>query len=162
MKVFLFLLSMLIQVSVVHADESLKGFGIIREFSGSDTAAIFGLLPANRSVKITGCAAPQFLVNVGCHVGQLNETVMSHLFLQSSKPMEQEEKQKIVAQWNGAQVIYFEGYNGNLCSTDEIEYNIMVSGTIDAKPFTSTFQFIALPNSNGDCTYHKFGTITRY
>ncbi|MBL7544762.1 MAG: hypothetical protein JNL11_13175 [Bdellovibrionaceae bacterium] len=162
MKVFLFLLSVLFQMSAAHADEKLKGFGVIREFGGSDTAAVFGLLPTNGSIQITGCSGPEFLVHVGCRVGQLNETVMNHLFLKSSKPMEQSEKQNIVSQWNGAQIIYLEGYNGNLCSSDEIEYNVTVSGTIDAQPFTSTFQFIALPNSNGNCTYHKFGTITRF
>ncbi|MCM2323016.1 MAG: hypothetical protein NDJ90_07115 [Oligoflexia bacterium] len=139
----------------------LEGFGVIREFGGNDTAAMFGLLPASGTLKITSCTGPNFLVEVGCRVGQLDGAAMDRLFLKSSKPMAQSEKQSLLSQWSGAQVIYLEGYNGALCTVAEIEYNITVSGTANGHSFTSTFQFIALPNSNGDCTYHKFGTITR-
>ena len=161
MKSFLILFFLILQMSVANADLNLKGFGVIREFGGSDNAALFGLLPPSGSIQITNCTAPQFLASVRCGVGTLNETVMSHLFLKSSNPMTQSERQNLLSQWNGSQVIYFEGYNGSLCTNDETEYNVTVSGTSNGQAFTSTFQFIALPNSNGDCTYHKFGTITQ-
>ncbi len=75
--------------------------------------------------------------------------------------MAQDERQSLVSTWNGAQVIYFEGYNGAFCTNNEIENQVTASGTLNGKPFTTTFQFIALPNANGDCTYHTFAVITR-
>ncbi len=162
MKTFLIIIFALLQMSTANADSDLKGFGVIREFGGSDSAALFGLLPAAGSIEITGCMAPQFLASAGCAVGELNETVMSHIFLKSSNPMTQSERANLLSQWNGSRVIYFEGYTGNLCTNEETEYDITVSGTSNGKPFKSTFQFIALPNASGDCTYHKFGTIIQY
>lgn len=161
MKALIFTLFSLLQILSANADSSLKGFGVIREFGASDNAALFGLLPANGSVEITNCVAPQFLSSVGCAVGTLNESTASHLFKKSSNPMTQSEKTKLLSQWNGARLIYFEGYSGSLCTDEETEYNITVSGTLNGTPFKSTFQFIALPSSNGNCTYQKFGTITQ-
>ncbi len=160
MKAIFCSILLLLAVSAAHATD-LQGFGVIREFGGTDTAAMFGLLPASGSLQFTGCTGPAFLVPVGCRVGDLNQVAMDHLFLKSSKPMSQQEKQDLLSKWNGAKVLYFEGYNGSLCTNDEIEYHVSVSGTSSGKPFTTTFQFIALPNAAGDCTYHIFGTITQ-
>lgn len=158
MKTVLFSVLFLIFTSTVNA-ANLQGFGIIREFGASDTAAMFGLLPISGTLKITSVAGPSFLSSVGYGVGQLNNGVISHLFLKSSNPMSQLEKQNLLSKYNGATIIYIEDYTGNLCTSEEIEYSIVVTGTVDTAPFTATIQFIALPNSSGDCTYHKFGTI---
>ena len=141
------------------ASVDLKGFGIIREFGGTDTAAIFGLLSSGGALQITAVHGPAFLG--GARSGQLDQAAMDHLFLRSVRPMSQEEKQNLVSRWSGAQVIYFEGYNGTLCANDEVQHEVSVSGTSSGKSFTSTFRFIALPNSNGDCTYHTFEVLTQ-
>lgn len=140
-------------------DVELKGFGVIREFGGVDTAAIFGLRPSSGSLVIKTVSGPRFLG--AARVGTLDQTAMDHLFVKSSRPMDEQEKQSLVSQWNGAQVIYFEGYSGVFCSSNETQSEVTATGTVNGKPFTTTFQFIALPNSNGDCDFHTFGTITR-
>lgn len=150
-----------ILASTANADTGLKGFGVIREFGDTDTAAMFGLLPPSGTIQITSCSGPAFLVANGCRVGQFNQVAMDHLFLKSANPMSQQERQDLVSQWSGAQVLYFEGYSGNLCTDSDIEYDISVTGTVNDRPFTTTFQFIALPNTNGDCTFHIFGTLTQ-
>jgi hypothetical protein len=154
-------LAFLMFASFANATVDLTGFGIIREFGGSDTAALFGVLPSSGSIQITGCSGPSFLVQGGCRVGQLTPSTMDRLFLKSSKPMSHQEKQDLVYQWNGAQVLYFEAYNGTLCTNAEIEYLVSISGTSNGQAFTTIFQFIALPNANGSCTFHSFGTITK-
>ncbi len=141
------------------ADVELKGFGVVREFGGADTAAIFGLRPSSGSLVIKSVNGPRFLGTA--RVGTLDQTAIDHLFLKSSIPMSQQEKQSLVAQWSGAQVIYFEGYSGAFCSSNETQSEVTASGALNGKPFVTTFQFIALPSSTGDCTYHTFGIITR-
>ncbi len=158
MKSILSSVFFLLLASSVNA-ASLQGFGVIREFGHGDTAALFGILPSNGSLKITGISGPSFLSSVGYGVGQLNQGVISHLFLKSTNPMSQMEKQELVQKYNGTSVIYIEGYSGKLCTSEETEYNINISGDIDGAPFTATLQFVALPNSSGDCEYHKFITL---
>lgn len=153
MKSILALTLLLSFISPANA-ANLQGFGVIREFSGTDTAAMFGLVADSSSIQIKGATGPSFLG--GVRIGQLDKVAMDHLFIKSSKPMSQQERQDLVSKYDGAQVIYFEGYLGSLCSSNETEFNIGVTGTISGVPFQSTFQFIALPNSLGDCTYHTF------
>jgi len=153
MKSILSSVLLLLAVSTANA-ANLQGFGVIREFGGTDTAAMFGLVADSGSIQITGATGPSFLG--GVRIGQLDKVAMDHLFLKSATPISQQERQDLVSKYNGAQVIYFEGYHGALCASDETEFHIGVNGTIDGAPFSSTFQFIALPNPTGDCTYHVF------
>ncbi|MGK5085893.1 hypothetical protein WDW37_21605 [Bdellovibrionota bacterium FG-1] len=156
-SVFLSLLLVLSASNTYAAD--IQGFGVIREFGGNDNAAMFGLLSQNGTLQITDVSGPAFLG--GYRVGELDQVAIDHLFLKSSKPMDQKEKLDLISKYNGAQVIYFEGYTGNLCRSNEIEYDISASGNVNGAPFTATIQFIALPNSSGDCGYHKFITVTQ-
>ena len=153
MKSILFAIFFFVVVTTASA-ANLQGFGIIREFGGVDTAAMFGLLAGSGSVQINSVTGPQFLG--GVRIGQLDKVSLDHLFLKSAQPMSDQEKQDIISKYNGAQVIYFEAYQGALCLKDETEFNIGVVGTIDGRAFSATFQFIALPNVTEDCTYHVF------
>lgn len=137
----------------------LKGFGVIREFGATDTAALFGLLSENGSLQILTVRGPQFLGVV--RLGKLDHQSLDHLFLKSAQPMAQHEKQSLASQWKGAQVIYFEGYSGTLCTQNESQYNVEVSGKAGEKPFTTIFQFVALPNPTGNCSYQIFGFLTK-
>lgn len=159
MKAVLFSLFTFFYVMSANAEGDLKGFGVIREFGSTDNAALFGLLPESGSLQITGCGGPKFLVEVGCRVGQLDEVSMSRIFQKSSKPMTQAESEMLLSQWKGAQVIYLEGYDGALCTNKE--YQVTANGDLDGQPFATTFRFVALPNSDGSCTYQTFSTTTR-
>ena len=150
------------QTPPAQTEVSLKGFGVIREFGGSETAALFGLLSDKGVLKITKCYGPDFLTQVGCHVGTLNQASMDHLFLKSIHPLSAEEKQKILASWSTSQVIYFEGYTGNLCAPGESDKQVRVDGTVDNIPIHVTFQFLAKPTALGDCEFQTFGTILQY
>jgi hypothetical protein len=158
MKSIIVTMFFILMASAASATD-LKGFGVIREFDGTDTAAMFGLLPSAGLLQITGVTGPSFLGTA--RIGQLNQVAIDHLFLRSANPMDEEEKQNLINQYNGAEVIYFEGYAGNLCTTTDTEHEVGVTGTIDGISFTATFQFIALPNSSGDCTYHEFITSSQ-
>jgi len=154
-KTFISLFLMMFFAFQANATD-LQGFGIIREFGGTDNAAMFGLLaPAGTNLQISNITGPAGYKGTFT----LDQTAMTNMFAQSSNPMSQQERSDIISQYNGAQVIYFEGYNATLCTYNEIEYNIEVSGTLDGSPFSATFQFIALPSSNGDCGYHEFTTM---
>jgi len=138
----------------------VNGFGVIREFGGTDTAALFGLTTDAGSLQITGISAPPFVSTVGYGVGLLYPGLISHLFLKSSNPMSDQEKKDLVAKYAGASVIYIEGYADQFCTSNDTEYEIQVVGNLDGKPFTATLQFIALPNASGDCRYHTFFTMS--
>jgi hypothetical protein len=136
---------------------NIQGFSVIREFGGTDTAGMFGLLGDTASIRLTKVNGPSFLG--GFRLGELNQEAIDHLFLKSSNPMSEQEKQGLLSKYRGAQVIYFEGYNGNLCNSEETEYKISAAGTLNGAAFRATFQFIALPNATGDCKYHTFSTL---
>ena len=158
---FVFGILFVVLASISSASASVDSFGVIREFGDGDRAALFGWIPQSENVEITGCTAPQFAAEVGCQIGRLNEAVMDHLFLESARPLSSQEKQELLSQWAGAFMLYFEGYQGNFCRNDEMEIDVSVTGRIDGKPVTWTFQFIALPNAVGNCSFLRFGTIVR-
>jgi hypothetical protein len=132
-------------------------FSVIREFGGNDTAALFGILPDHGTLQITEISGPSFLGTV--HIGTFNQDAINHLFLKSSKPMSQQEKNGLIAKYNGAEAIYVEGYEAQLCTDSEVK--IKVSSSFgDLKPIT-TFDFTAEPTATDDCTFHSFLTLTQ-
>ena len=133
--------------------------GIIREFGGTDNAAMFGLLPKSGKLKIDKIEGPVFLKTYA--IGELNQTTINKIFLNSSKPLNTEERQNLISEFNGAIVIYTEGYSGNLCSNDEITFTIKVTGRLDNTDIEVTFQFEAISNPDGNCKFHMFGIITK-
>ncbi len=137
-----------------------QSVGVIREFGGTDNAALFGVYSKSGKLEISKVVGPAFLKSY--RVGELNQTSISKLFLNSSKPLSTDERQNLISEFNGATVIYTEGYSGNLCSNDEIGYEITATGRIDETNLEVIFQFEALPNPNGNCDFHVFGTITKY
>ena len=139
---------------------SFKKIGVIREFGGTDNAALFGLLPDSGKLQINKVVGPGFLKVY--KVGELNPITLEKLFLNTSKPLNSNEKQDLLSGFNGAMVIYAEGYEGNLCNQDEVQYEIKATGQIDKIDLEITFQFVASPNSNGNCIFHMFGIVTRY
>lgn len=139
---------------------SFKKFGIIREFGVADNAALFGLLPNSGKFQITEVMGPDFLKKYG--VGELNRTIVDKLFLKTAKPLSQSERDGLLSDFDGATIIYIEGYNGNLCNQNETEYEIKLTGEINDVDIEVRFKFAALPNANGNCAFHTFGIITRY
>lgn len=139
---------------------AFQNFGIIREFGGTDHAALFGLLPKSGNLQINKVVAPAFIQSVG--VGKLSQTSIEKFFTKTAKPISQAEKQDLLSKFDGATVIYAEGYNGNLCNTDEITNKITATGFLDQTSVAITFQFEALPSANGDCEFHIFGIVFKY
>jgi hypothetical protein len=138
-------------------------FSVIREFGGKDNNALFGILPdqgANLGVakisKVVEFGA-DFLN--GYRAGTLDQQTMTHLFLNSTVPMSQQEKESLVSKYNGAQIIYFGGYQGQLC-TDE-EFKIEVNSTFGDFQLSTTFDVRAEPSSTGDCSFHVFSAMTQ-
>lgn len=139
-------------------DLKLQGFGVIREFGESDTAALFGLLANIGKIQITEVRAPSFLG--GYRSGELNQAALDHLFQKTTNSMSLQERQELIAKYQGAEVIYFESYKEALCRADETEFHIIFSGNVNGRPFKATYHFVALPNPSGDCKYFKYGTMT--
>lgn len=137
-----------------------QSLGIIREFGGTDNAAMFGVYSKSGKLEINKVEGPAFLKTY--RVGELNQTSIGKLFLNTSKPLSTEERQNLISEFNGATVIYTEGYYGNLCSNDEIIYEIKTTGRINETNIEVVFHFEALPNPNGNCDFHVYGTITKY
>jgi hypothetical protein len=137
-----------------------QSLGIVREFGGTDNAAMFGVQSKSGKLQINKVEGPAFIKTY--RVGELNQTSISKLFLNTSKPLSTDERQNLISEFNGATVIYTEGYSGNLCSNDEIIYDIKTTGRIDETNIEVIFHFEALPNPNGNCDFHVFGTITKY
>ncbi|MGZ6424462.1 MAG: hypothetical protein ACXWRZ_02900 [Bdellovibrio sp.] len=137
-----------------------KKVGVIREFGGVDNAALFGVLSKCGKFQISKVEGPAFLKSYS--VGELNQTSISKLFLNTSKPLSIEERQNLISEFNGATVIYTENYSGNLCSDEEISYEIKASGRLNEANVEVIFQFQALPNSTGNCKFHVFGILTHY
>jgi hypothetical protein len=136
-----------------------KFFSVIREYGGKDNAALFGILPTQGKLKITKVTElwADFLPGYGLET--LNQETENRLFSKSSIPMSQQEKDSLLSKYNGAQIIYFEGYNGQLCSGDE--FKIFVSSSLGDFKFTTTFDVRAVPNSTGDCTFQVFAYWTQ-
>ena len=134
--------------------------GIIREFGGTDNAALFGVRSNSGIFNITKIVGPGFLKTYG--VGTLNQSTLAKLFSKSSKPLSQTEKTELLTNFNGGTIIYTEGYQGNLCTNDETKYEVVATGSVNAVNVEVTFQFVAQPNPNGNCTFHIFGILVRY
>ena len=147
-------------VSVQPENISFEKFGIIREFGEVDKASLFGLLPNSGKLEITNVAGPEFIETYA--VGELNSSTINKIFLKSSKPPSADEKEKLLSDFNGATIIYAEEYDGQLCTHDEIEYKIIATGKIENTDIEITFQFKAIPNSNGNCAFHTFSILTKY
>lgn len=139
---------------------SFKKFGVIREFGGTDNAALFGLLSESGKLQITQVVGPGFLKTY--RVGELNKSTVKKIFSRSAKPLSQGERDGLLSEFNGATIIYTEGYNENLCNQSETQYEIVATGKIEDVDVEVTFQFEALPNPNGNCGFHVFGIVTRY
>lgn len=139
---------------------SFKNFGIIREFGGTDNAALFGLLSDAGKYQITNIWGPEFLEQYT--VGELNRTTIDKVFLNTTKPLSQEEREALLSDFNGATLIYLEGYNGNLCNQTETKYEITTKGTLNDIEVQVIFEFEALPNMDGNCSFHIFGIVVRY
>jgi hypothetical protein len=133
-------------------------FSVIREFGGSDTAALFGLLPNQPGMKITGITGPEFLAG-HAKVKILNSDTLKELFVASSLPMPNEEKEPLLSKYGGAQVIYFEKYEGRLCTDDNL--SLAVSSTLGEWTPTLTFRFSAVADPTGNCKFHLLGLETK-
>ena len=118
------------------------------------------MLPEAGKLQITGVSRPVFLGDT--EVWELNQSTLDKLFLNTTKPLSKSEKESLLSDFNGAALIYYEGYNGNLCSQNETEYNIKTTGKIDNLDIEISFKFVALPNVKGNCTFRIFGIMTRY
>lgn len=138
---------------------SFKHFAVIREFAGNDTAALFGILPDQGTLKITSVKGPGFLG--GYRVGELTQEAMDRLFLKSSVPMPKPEKDRLVSQYDGAEVIYFEKYHGKLCAGPDNDIQITVSGIIENLNISMTFELAAVPQPDADCKFRKLIFITQ-
>lgn len=136
-----------------------KFFSVIREFGGKDNVALFGILPNQGTLQITKVAETWADFLTGYSFGTLNQETVNHLFSNSSVPMSQQEKDSLLSKYNGAQIISFEGYDGQLC-TDE-EFKITVSSSLGDFKFTTTFDVMVEPNSSGDCKFHVFTYLTQ-
>lgn len=135
-------------------------FGIIREFGGTDNAALFGVYSKAGKFQITQVIGPTFL-KTG-RVGELNQASLDQLFINTTKPLSVREREDLISEFNGASFFYTESYSGNLCNIDEITYEIKATGRLNDLNIEVTFQFEALPNANGNCQFHVFGIITKY
>jgi hypothetical protein len=143
--------------ALVRADDlTFKQFTVIREFGGADNAAIFGVLPSELGMKITDVTGPAFLGNA--YLAMLNENNLNGFFAHSSTPMSAAEKQQLLSDYAGAYVIYFENYSGRLCSGDQ--YQIEMTGKIGGVTAVTRFDFIASPQSAGDCKFITLSEIT--
>ncbi len=121
---------------------------------------MFGVFSKIGKLQIDKVVGPAFLGPYW--VGELKQFILSKLFLNTSIPLSEDERQKLISEFNGATVIYTEGYLGNLCSHDEINNEIKATGRINETDIEVIFRFEALPNSNGNCDFHTFGIITKY
>lgn len=145
-----------------HPDDnaSFKYLAVIREIGRKDNAALFGILPRSGTLQITSVAGPSFLG--GYRVGQLDQAAMDHLFTNVSVPMTQAERDNLVAEYGGAQLIYFEKYDGDLClGPGTPKVTISISTSLGERKRLMTFEFIAIPQSNGDCQFHMISNETR-
>ena len=134
--------------------------GIIREFGGTDNAALFGVRSTSGTFNVTKVVGPGFLKTYG--VGTLSDSTVARLFSKSSKPLSQAEKTELLTSFNGGTIIYSEGYQGNLCTDDETKYEVVATGSVNAVNVEVTFQFEAQPNPTGNCSFHIFGVLVRY
>ena len=133
-------------------------FSVIREFGGNDTAALFGLLPSQPGMKITGITGPEFLAG-HVKIKIFNSDTLKDLFVASLRPMPNEEKARLLAKYDGAQVIYFEKYEGQLCRDDDL--NLTVASTLGDWAPTLTFRFNAVADPAGNCEFHLLGLETK-
>jgi hypothetical protein len=131
-------------------------FSVIREFGDDDTAALFGLLPNKQGMKITGITGPLFLGHALVKV--LHQETLGDLFSHSSLPMTQPEKKQLLSRYSGAQIIYFEKYQGQLCTDQDL--SLTVTSTLGEWSPTLTFKFSAIANPNDDCRFHSLGLET--
>lgn len=142
------------------AEINFEKFGLIREFGDSDNAALFGLFSEPGKIEISKIAGPDFLNTY--QVGILNESSVETLFSKSSYPLSVTEKQNLLSKFNGATIIYTEGYIGNLCRIDETQFEITAIGKIQSTDVEVTFQFVANPSLNGSCNFRNFGILVKY
>tara|TARA_B110001454_G_C12723230_1_gene435994 strand:- start:27104 stop:27670 length:567 start_codon:yes stop_codon:yes gene_type:complete len=142
------------------AEINFEKFGLIREFGDSDNAALFGLFSESGKFEISKIVGPEFLNTY--QVGILNESSVEKLFSKSSSPLNITEKQNLLSKFNGATIIYTEGYTGNLCRLDETQFEITAIGKIQSTDVEVTFQFVANPNLNGSCNFRNFGILVKY
>lgn len=163
MKKLLVVFSSMMLASVfAFAQNSLdfEKVGVIREFGGTDNAALFALRSKSGTFNITKIAGPGFLETYA--VGILNASTIDKIFSKSAKPRSQAEKTELLTNFNGSTVIYTEGYKGNLCTDSETKYELVATGNVNSVNAEVTFQFEAQPNPNGNCKFQIFGIVVRH
>ena len=137
---------------------TFKFFSVIREFGGVDTGALFVLLPNEPGMKITGISGPKFLGRP--RVDVLNHSTVGGIFNTSSFSMSIQNREQLLNKFSGANIIYFERYQGQLCTDKEFEIN--VTGTLGQWSPTLTFKFSAVAKTNDECSFHTLGLETKY
>jgi hypothetical protein len=136
-----------------------ESLGIIREFGGIDTAALFAVRSKSGPFKVTKVMGPRFIKTY--MVGLLDPARAERLFTKGSKPLSQAERAELLSKFSDSTVIYAEGYEGSLCTDEELKYQVIATGTVDTTEVEVAFQFEALPNSQGNCQFHIFGIQVR-
>lgn len=144
---------------VKKTEISFQDVHLIREFAGTDKALLFAVLSPSGPFKINSVRGPEFIKTY--RVGELNQGTLAKLFVNSSQPLSAAEKQDLLQRFNGATLLYAEGYAGNLCTFNEQWYQIIAAGKVDDVDVEVTFKFEALPGANGNCEFHQFMLITK-
>jgi len=142
---------------------TIKGLAVIREFGGSNTAALFVLLPSpgphQESLEITEITRPDFLDKP--KAGQLDQESINVLFLNSAIAMPQQEKDGLLSDYKGAGIVYFENYDGRLCTGQE--FTITVASTFGDRKLKTSFVFTAETDQHspsGDCKFSPSKILT--
>jgi len=142
------------------SDLSFKYFAVIREFKGNDKAALFGILPSKGTLQIKSVSGPSFLGKA--RVGTFDKDAINHLFLNTSVHLSPAEKEELESQYMGAQAIYFEKYDGDLCAGPDEEIKVSVVSLWGDLKINTAFTFSADPSLNGDCKFHELSEMSQY
>ncbi len=146
--------------SIAQNSLEFKKLGIIREFGGTDNAALFGVRFDSGTFNVTEVIGPGFLKTY--QVGTLTQSSVGNLFVNSSKPLGPTEKLELLTNFGGATLIYTEGYSGQLCTSDEIMYEVVATGSVNETNVEVAFQFVAEPSAQDNCKFQIFGVEVRY
>ncbi len=137
-----------------------KQYLVVREPAQSvtDTAAIFLFKPSRGTFTVSDVKGPKFLGNAA--VGKLDAETLKKLFRDLSSPLPDDQKQKLLAEYADATIVYFERYDGRLCSNEQFHLELM--GTVEGITPTAIYDFNGSTGNDGNCFFHSLSLLQSY
>ncbi len=137
-----------------------KQFLLVREpaQSATDTAAIFLFKPSRGTFTVSEVKGPKFLGNA--QVGKLDAETLKKLFVDLSSPLPEEQKQKLLTDYADATIVYFQKYDGRLCSDEQ--FHLELTGTVEEIAPTAIYDFNGSTGNDGNCFFHSLSLLQTY